>query len=579
MTVKKLTDKPTINDTIVVDLYTPGPSIDSNPYSIESVLIYFIEVDRINNYQFIKNENAFYYKDAQLVWRASKPKTIAWTVEEPSKGLTNLLTEKGQAKLGHFGFIWQPKTLREGNYVVHWTWKPTNESKIKSAYKSFSLFSDRTARTSSTGRYTVPDKYEMLLSKYLPNVYKVQIVKDDLTPYVLKNFNACVAQGFTELEDLANQLIEILDADLTHHVFLPILANMFNIRLKTDDVCLWRRQISQAIPTFKKKGTYEGLKQALDQIEVSLNKITRLWQCVSKYYWTESFQITQDTDNKYSDDFGFIIGTLINKPFDNEIEVSIRPSGAKDYTRVSKNYISFLPCLQPTDPITVIWHKEAIDPEINLFAGDIVKITYKLQEVPPHYEDIEKYINDLPTADQRDESLQKHPIKNWNIKLIEETDPMFERIVSEKHPFQPILTYGKIRTKFLFSENTYNMDTYNGSLRDSHIPCDIDKDFLDSCSLCLSSSFNVDLDVKNLDEDKLLEIKNIIQEYSPFHAILHSMYIKNTVKEFVLSPTEDINSSIKANNRPDEFKEVIKQEETIRFKIKYKDGRVEEGKI
>jgi hypothetical protein len=123
------------------------------------------------------------------------------------------------------------------------------------------------------------------------------------------------------------------------------------------------------------------------------------------------------------------------------------------------------------------------------------------------------------------------------------------------------------------------MDTYSGSLRDSYIPCDIDKDFTDSCFGCLSSSFNIDLNMNDINNDKLLEIQEVIKEYSPFHAILHSMYIKSNVKEFVLSPTENINSSVKANNQGTEFKENVKQTETIKFKIKYKDGKVEEGKI
>jgi hypothetical protein len=119
------------------------------------------------------------------------------------------------------------------------------------------------------------------------------------------------------------------------------------------------------------------------------------------------------------------------------------------------------------------------------------------------------------------------------------------------------------------------MDTYNGSLFNSNNPCDIDKDFVDTCSGGRSSKFNVYLEFDKVTDDKIKEAKEIIIDYSPFHAILHNIIISSKTSDYVLPPVESIKNDIKENKN----KERVSFGEAINCKIKYKDGRELEGII
>ena len=119
------------------------------------------------------------------------------------------------------------------------------------------------------------------------------------------------------------------------------------------------------------------------------------------------------------------------------------------------------------------------------------------------------------------------------------------------------------------------MDTYNGSLYNSNNPCHIDKDFVDTCNSGRSSKFNVYLEFDKVTDDKIKEAKEIIIDYSPFHAILHNIIISSKTFDYVLPPVESIKNDIKE----DKNKERIGFGEAINCKIKYKDGRELEGII
>jgi hypothetical protein len=163
--------------------------------------------------------------------------------------------------------------------------------------------------------------------------------------------------------------------------------------------------------------------------------------------------------------------------------------------------------------------------------------------------------------------------------VIEEDDPMFSRIIADRHPFHDPVVFGKVRSTFMYSEKIYNMDTYDGSLRDSKNFCDIDRDFLDSCSSCLGSKFSVDLEITNLSTERIQEAYEIIEEFSPFHATLHTMNIRGAIKDFVLSPVDSIESKIESKECKPEFVDKIEVKDRIRFKIQRKDGSQEEGEI
>jgi len=52
---------------------------------------------------------------------------------------------------------------------------------------------------------------------------------------------------------MANQLIDLFDANALHESLLNYLSNLFAIKLRSSDPTLWRRQIKEAIPLFKKR--------------------------------------------------------------------------------------------------------------------------------------------------------------------------------------------------------------------------------------------------------------------------------------------------------------------------------------
>ena len=114
------------------------------------------------------------------------------------------------------------------------------------------------------------------------------------------------------------------------------------------------------------------------------------------------------------------------------------------------------------------------------------------------------------------------------------------------------------------------------SLYNSINPCDMDKDFLDHCSGGQSSKFNIHLEFNQVDDEKIAEAKEIIIDYSPFHAILHKMKISSRVDDFILPPVEKIKSEVKTKSSTGEK---IGCSEAIYCQIKYKDGKIESGRL
>jgi P2-related tail formation protein len=606
--MKKVKESPCITDYILFEIETP----DSNgffaidPISIDKITICFIERDRgatndkvyeakyydpslqqkyektlleahkdpteekIKDVIDLRKQVKYsaitttqqYHEAVPVLTLGSKIDPI-WTKDHESSLLTKMDT-------GRFSFKWQTSSMREGDYVIYWNYKIDDQ--FLTAHQTFTLNTKRQKDTSVLYRYTPEDKYEKLIKRYTPSMYSYKLTTTDLTPMVMESLNKAVAKGFTMLEDMANQLIDVYDANRAHEAILPLLANMLNLQLKSSDVIKWRRQIRQAIPIFKRKGTFTSLKIALDQAGIKLNKITRLWQVTSQYYWTDGFVITNDNETKFiaEDPVGTILGNLSHfSPDYTELEVSLRTSETE--VSIPIDYIHIIKPIDASDKPTVIWAGE----DVHLFSGDVVKITYRLRDVPEHREGIERYIRTLPLADDRD-TKQVYPLRNWNVKLIEEDDPFFDVVIPTRHPSYDPVIYGKTRTDFLYSEKAYNMDAYDGSLRNSYVPCDIDKDFIDICSYCQSSQFNVDIEVEELSNDRILEAKEIINEYTPFHAILRDINVHGVIRDFIPPFTENIESY--ATNKSD-LKESINLSEKITFEIEWVDGKKDTNNV
>jgi phage tail P2-like protein len=606
---KKYTDNPSVNDIIVFDLNTENDDgLIADPFSVEKITIFYLErgsgknnlklekkfnnpslqerydrhreiatsdpsLDNIKILKDLKNSldaTAFtthiYYKEAQFAMSTPSP---IWTADGKVRKLVNFVNEKKQVLPGRFYFAWQPKGMREGTYIIRWEWKLEESGTIRAAEKTFTISADPEEIKSNNLNLAPEEKYDFLLRKYMPTMYQVKTKPNDLTPYVLEKLNKSVGKGFQEIENIAIQLSTLLDPDTIKTDFLPLLANTFGLTLRSEDSDAWRNQIRYALNLYKKKGTYEGLRQALDKAKITLLKLTNLWQVVSRNMWTDGFLIDRDINLET-----LILGYLTKKPI-NDLEIEIRSSEDLNYIKLPKEIISLQEVQAPETKTAIIWQGGNITPQIPLLKGDVIKIRYAYKDIPDSDLAIEKYIDSLPLADQRDEAEIKYPLKNWNIKLIEEDDPLFSLLITDRNPFQSPVVFGKIRTTFLYSEKVFNMDTYNGSLFNSNNPCDLDKDFIDTCHGGRSSKFNVHLEFDNVTNDKIKEAKEIIIDYSPFHAMLHNIIISSKTTDYILPPIESINSSIKENNNKDK----VGVGENINCKIKYKDGKTIEGRL
>jgi hypothetical protein len=84
------------------------------------------------------------------------------------------------------------------------------------------------------------------------------------------------------------------------------------------------------------------------------------------------------------------------------------------------------------------------------------------------------------------------------------------------------------------------MDEYNGSVRDSNLPCDIDRTFIDTCSACQSSSISLDLEFEDISNDRITEAEEIIRGYIPFHAQVRAINYSSAINEYMPPPTEDV---------------------------------------
>lgn len=577
MAILTINDNPSISDTIVFTLYTPDAQgcFTSNPYKVNRLVIYYVERDftsgNLNEYQnktydlaklkaaevaeatacatpndaniaeakrlrAIAESNVtvspFFFNEASPVHIVGNDSFPAWL----STDLDNTFVDLVDGVFGQYTYTWQPQGMREGDYFICWTWTPLIAGDSLSAHVRFTLKGDTQTTTSIPSHFTNPDKYETLLERYTPDMFKMVISENDRTPDVLDKFNKAVALGFNTLEDLGNQIVDLQDANSIHEALIPYLSNLFDLKLKTDDPTRWRGQIKRAVPLYKMKGTKKGLAEALEHAAITMMGLTQLWEVTSSYTWQEvvKFDGTSDTFE--------LEKVALPIDYDN-FELWLRPADSTTWIPLSSDYVEFLTS-DGTTYMTWAGSGLSIEP-IDLLEGDEIRVLYKYAEVAdPTTQAIENYVRSLPLMDQRDERDQVYPLKNWNVRVIPENDSMFDLVIPTRHPYHEFLVYGKVRTEFPYSENIYNMEEYNGSIRNSKLPCDIDRNFVDPCTACISSNYNIDLEIENLSDDRILEAKEVLREFSPFHAVLHTFNFIGGINEFVESPIEEVEALV-----------------------------------
>jgi hypothetical protein len=533
---------PTVRDTILFDLYTTDESGNqSDPYKVDRVTIFFVERNYVTDQyyqitQFVAGSNTqFTYSDAIPFKVYGSDDYPAWLSSDTPNAVIERIPYDvdGMPEVGHFQLQWTPELAREGDYFLCYAWTPVPAGNTLS--KSFYFFLTADSHPAAPPRHlTKPGKYEVLLDRYLPEMFKLQLGQGDLTPDVLARFSSAVAKGFTDLEDLANQLIDLQDANVVKDTLLPYIANFFRWKLRSNDSILWRRQCRRAIPLYKKKGTIGGLREALDQCGIQFKKLTHYWQVASKATWQEGIVYTGDCTLQ--------LAKRAKLPEDSyNFVVSYRRQSSANYVEVSSANYVFVDHSTATDdcPTSNEYYTTLVlDSDICdlLEVGDIVKVLYKVAE--PEDQNIETYIQSLPLSDNRDEMTVTYPVKNWNVRLIAEDDALIDVVCPAKHAFQYPVIWGKRRTEFPYSENIYNMDEYNGSTSDSEEPCHIDASFYDICSGCRSSQVSLDVLIEKMSNDRIQEAEEVIKDFLPFHSPLHTINYVGLVDELIPPPEE-----------------------------------------
>ena len=569
MSEKYYYENPKVSDTIIFDIYTPDVNccFNSDPFEIVNLKIYFIERNFSTDFftQITANTGSPILeknyleasqlvcqdpenKDYQNLLKETKRKLLdsanisdlqfdnliavavfgseenpVWELSNPSVSiLTKVYDINSNIVNGHFQFKFKQDGLRDGDYFLVWNWRPNISLQKLSASQFFSL-------SPETYKYIVPanfitdkNKYPDLLNLYMPEIYKTKLSNLDVSPEVLSKLNLAVGDAFANVENLANNLSSLIDYNLIPEYFLAYMGNFYRLNLYTNDPIRWRRQIAKAVPNFKMKGTINGLKSALSDAGINLISLTQLYQVYSKYTWTDVFYISSPQS-----EFELSKKSL---PINSENFAVYKRTGSSDFVLQPLSYIK----IDTYDFVSILtW----TGPQLN--SGDTIKILYQIETISdPVIQSLELYLRGLPLADTRDDLTFAYPPKNWNARVIAPNDPFFNEIIPQKNPFHELVVFGQIRTDFAYSENIYDMDEYNGSLRDSNNPCDIDKNFIDPCSGFITTLFNCDLTIEDLSPDRINEALQIINEYKPFHAVLHSLNYSGILNDY-LAPAEE----------------------------------------
>ena len=580
--VKYYYDNPNVNNILEFDFYTAGADgcFNEDPFKFVSIKIYFIQRD-INGIKNIRNivddfdinlekkyleayqiwcetpdsdpnknnlyltaqnlkekldaslyQTQVYYSETNIVFDQGSIDDPLWARNSNnSQSILNKVVDTGSnITNGHFKFWWNPdSSVREGDFYICFTWQPNNGTDLLSSYLHFYLSSDLSNEVSNPINIVPKNKYETLINKYTPQMYGLNYANNDFSVEIIDYMNKSIAQGFTVLENLALQIQDIMDANATQEPLLIYLANLFNIVLRSKDPTLWRRQIKTAIPKLKRKGTREALTQALLEADIRLLSFDQLWQTGSDFIYTDSFQYYGEKTFKLS---------KISLP------VNVNYFSVEHRTRegtYSAESISSIAISTSDGKSVLIWQGKQLD------LGDHIKVTYQIKPFKDTNESLIWYdfILTLPLADSRDDRYFDYPKKDWNTRLISEYDPMFSIVIPTKNPYYNDVNFGKIRTIFPYSENVYNMDEYNGSLRDSTNPCDIDKDFIEPCRGSISSYFDIDIEIKNTSNFRILECLDIINEYTPFHSMLKHLNFQSNLEDFVMPPEEILEIYVK----------------------------------
>ena len=196
------------------------------------------------------------------------------------------VTDDALFPYGHFRFVWLPNMIQEGDYYICYSYTPNTGGNSLSNFIKFYVAANIQNEVAVPYHATPTDKYNKLMDAYTPEMYKLNYAVNDMSVETINNINSSVAKAFTDVEDQATRLIDIMNANATPEPLLPLLAKFFGIKLRSNDITRWRGQLVTAVPQFKRKGTLAGLRQALAQAGIKLINFNQYWQIGTQNAWT-----------------------------------------------------------------------------------------------------------------------------------------------------------------------------------------------------------------------------------------------------------------------------------------------------
>ena len=268
MAVVKYYDRPKVTDQIEFDLFMPDANgcFNDDPFKILNIKIYFIVRDlnggknnvtlvdsfdpalekayleaqqivcqnptdvNAANAQRLKDiydgssiNNINYFTQADIIFNQGSSMDPLWIRGGANINsiVEKIVDSESEIQNGYFKFIWSPNgNIREGDFYICFTYQPNLSGSSISNYIHFFIRSNIANDVANPAHVTKPEKYLKLLDVYMPSMYKQNYAKDDKSVITLTRLNEAVAKGFTELENLANQIIDIGDANATQEPLL-----------------------------------------------------------------------------------------------------------------------------------------------------------------------------------------------------------------------------------------------------------------------------------------------------------------------------------------------------------------------
>jgi len=132
------------------------------------------------------------------------------------------------------------------------------------------------------------------------------------------------------------------------------------------------------------------------------------------------------------------------------------------------------------------------------------------------------------------------PKVDHETRLIDLRDENLKVICGDHQPFPSNVVFGQARTEVPFGRTVFNTDEFDGSVRPSSDPCDIDESFIEPCSCSPASHIGFVVTVPIAGSVTINELKEVITEMLPADAVQRFMGFRSTNQDLVPRPKESV---------------------------------------